>query len=91
MARSDDMHLGDLEQVLWLTPKRILNITLVPDAGALRIEIKGELAGILERCREGANRKPGALSTAGLAKQIKMVAGARNHLYRTRVIALLWR
>jgi len=54
-------------------------IRLVPDAGVLRIEIKGELAGILDLCREANSKKPGSLSTAGLAEQIKMVAGARNH------------
>jgi hypothetical protein len=63
-------------------------IRLVSVDGELRIEIKGELAGILELCQEGAKAKPGSLSTAGLAQQIKMVAGARNHLYRTNVIAL---
>jgi hypothetical protein len=41
-------------------------IRLVPHEGDLRIEIKGELAGILELCQEGASRKPGGLSTAGL-------------------------
>ena len=37
--------------------------------------IQVELAGILELCREGANRKPGSLSTAGLAEQIKWLRG----------------
>jgi hypothetical protein len=55
-------------------------IGLVPDDGELRIEIKGELAGILELCQEGTKREPGGLSTAGLAEQIRMVAGARNRL-----------
>ncbi len=54
-------------------------IRLVPDAGKLRIEIKGELAGILELCREANSKKPGGLSTTGLVEQIKMVAGTRNH------------
>jgi hypothetical protein len=45
-------------------------IRLVPVDGELRIEIKGELAGILELCDAGANQKPGGLSTAGLAEQI---------------------
>jgi hypothetical protein len=49
-------------------------IRLVPADGALRIEIKGELAGVLELCEAGANQKSGGLSTAGLAEQIKMVA-----------------
>ena len=60
-------------------------IRLVPADGELRIEIRGELAGILELCRDADKTKPGGLSTAGLAQQIKMVAGARNHLYRTVV------
>ena len=55
-------------------------IGLVPDDGELPIEIKGELAGILDLCQEGTKREPGGLSTAGLAEQIKMVAGGRNHL-----------
>jgi site-specific DNA recombinase len=50
-------------------------IRLVPVDGKLRVEIKGELAGILELCREADKTKPGGLSTAGLAEQIKMVAG----------------
>src|SRR6516162_6171504 len=56
-------------------------IRLVPVDGELRIQIKGELAGILELCEAGANQKPGGLSTSGLAQQIKMVAGERNQRY----------
>jgi len=55
----------------------IETIRLVPNNGELHVEIKGELAGILELCDAG-NKKPGSLSTAGLSQQIKMVAGARN-------------
>ena len=40
-----------------------------------RIEIRGELAGILELCDMGANQKPGGLSTAGLAEKVEVVAG----------------
>ncbi len=68
----------------------IEQIRLVPDCGELRIEIKGELAGILELCREGTNRKPGGLSTAGLAEQIKMVAGVCNHRQLT-LCTPIWR
>jgi site-specific DNA recombinase len=50
-------------------------IRLAPVDGELRIEIKGELAGILELCQESTKKKPGGLLTAGLAEQIKMVAG----------------
>ena len=53
-------------------------VRLVPEESKLRIEIKGELAGILELCDAGS-KKPGGLSTAGLAEQIKMVAGEGNH------------
>ena len=45
--------------------------------GALRIEIKGELGGILTLCETSETRKPGREGRA-LAEQIKMVAGARN-------------
>jgi hypothetical protein len=48
-------------------------IRLVPEAGALRVELRGELAGILALAAD--SNKPGNLSTAGLAEQIKMVAG----------------
>jgi DNA invertase Pin-like site-specific DNA recombinase len=55
-------------------------IRLVPDGDTLRIDLRGELAGILAIA---ANRnKPGSPSTVGLTKQIKMVAGARNHRER---------
>jgi site-specific DNA recombinase len=51
-------------------------IRLVPDDGKLRIDIYGELAGILAIAAN--TNKPGSLSTDGLSEQIKMVAGARN-------------
>ncbi len=41
--------------------------------GELRIELRGELAGILALAAD--SKKPGGLSAAGLAAQIKMVAG----------------
>jgi hypothetical protein len=58
-------------------------VRLVPSDGELRIEIKGELAGVLELCQQANSKKPGDLSTAGLAEQIKMVAGERNHRHLT--------
>src|SRR5260370_40899214 len=61
------------------TPYLVREIRVVPIDGELRIEIKGVLAGILELCQEGTKRKPGGLSTAGLAEQIQMVAGEGNH------------
>jgi site-specific DNA recombinase len=48
-------------------------IRLVPDKGELRIELKGELAGILALAAD--SKKPGDRGAAGLAEQIKMVAG----------------
>jgi hypothetical protein len=58
-------------------------IRLVPEAAELRVELKGELAGILALASD--SKKPGDLSAAGLAEQIKMVAGTRCHLYRTSI------
>ena len=47
----------------------------MPEDVNLWIEIKGELAGILELCREAISNEPSDLSTAGLAQQIKMFVG----------------
>jgi site-specific DNA recombinase len=66
-------------------------ITLVPDGRVLRIEVRGELAAIL-RMAQGAEGARGAGGNAdALAMQIKRVAGARNHLCRTRFHALAGR
>ncbi len=48
-------------------------VRVIPDANGLSIELRGELAGILNLCREG--RKPDQNGRAH-AEQIKMVAGA---------------
>ena len=53
-------------------------IRLVPESGALKIELRGELAGILALASESTKAR--GLSTSGLAEQIKMVAGTRNCL-----------
>jgi len=69
--------LGDERENHLAAIRRLLQRVLPALAGhdaALRIEIKGELAGVLELCEAGANQKSGGLSTAGLAEQIKMVA-----------------
>jgi site-specific DNA recombinase len=50
-------------------------IILTPENGTLRLDIEGELAGILALCQAARAKEPGSLSTAELAKQIKMVAG----------------
>ena len=48
----------------------------------LRVEVRGELAGILALA---GSKKPAAELRDGL-EQIKVVAGARNHLCRTSVL-----
>jgi site-specific DNA recombinase len=53
-------------------------IRLMPDKDRLNIELRGELAGILALAMD--RKKPGDLSAAGQAQQIKMVAGTRNCL-----------
>jgi hypothetical protein len=50
-------------------------IVLVPEGEELRIEIHGELAGILELCQH--SKTPGRSRAS--AEQIKVVAGAHNH------------
>ncbi len=53
-------------------------ITLTPGNGDLRIDLKGELAGILSLC--SGNKKPAGFKTSN-PEQIKAVAGARNQRY----------
>ncbi len=68
----------------------IEEVRLVPENGELRVEIRGALAGIL--ALSAPNNKTARVGTDGsvsvLLSQIKLVAGARYHLYRTRLIAL---
>ncbi len=45
----------------------------MPENGELRIELRGALAGILGLAAD--SKKPGGRRAAGLAEQIKMVAG----------------
>jgi len=52
----------------------IETITLVPEDGTLRVEIRGELASILSLSAAGC-AAPGVAPTAALAQQVKMVAG----------------
>jgi site-specific DNA recombinase len=56
-------------------------IIFTPVDGKLEIELRGDLAGILAMSEAGS---AGAFSPKEKALQIKMVAGARSHLYRTR-------
>jgi len=53
-------------------------ILLEPDGDRLKITLKGDLAGILSAARD-SKRSP---ETGDLMLQIKLVAGARNQLYR---------
>jgi DNA invertase Pin-like site-specific DNA recombinase len=57
----------------------IEEIRLVPENGKLRVELYGELAALLNL----ANGHP---RSKGTGVQITLVAGARNHLYRTRFL-----
>jgi hypothetical protein len=57
-------------------------IMLTPSHGKLKIELRGDLAGILALSEAS---KGNTFSANEKALQIKMVAGARSHLYRTRL------
>jgi len=57
-------------------------VILMPVDGELEIELRGDLASILALSKTGKNK---AFSATEKALQIKMVAGARSHLYRTRL------
>ncbi len=61
-------------------------VHLVPENGELRIDLRGELAGILNLC--DSKKKP-ASSYEARAQQIKMVAGARYQPFRTPVSAFI--
>jgi DNA invertase Pin-like site-specific DNA recombinase len=74
----------DASQAMDLIRSMIERIVLHPQGSrkALKIELFGELANILSAC-EGAQKKnaPGSKASGRLS----VVAGARNHLYRTTV------
>ena len=53
-------------------------IRLVPENGKLRVKLYGELAALLNLANEHPRSK-------GTGVQITLVAGARSHLYRTRL------
>ncbi|MEI6560385.1 MAG: recombinase family protein, partial [Rhodospirillaceae bacterium] len=80
-------HGTERERAFELIRSLIEEVRLVPTDGTLRVELRGELAGILELCGNG-NKKPGTISGTGLIEQIKLVAGARCNLYRTMPIRL---
>ena len=66
-------HPETRDEAFELIRSLIEEIRLVPDAGKLQIELRGELAGILALSADST--KPGSRGAAGLAEQIKMVAG----------------
>ena len=67
---------GDAAEARELMRGLVETITLVPEAGALRIKVRGELGAILrlaEGARHGKRLSGGA---EALVEQMKMVAGA---------------
>ncbi len=60
----------------------IQSIRLIPQDGALATEIGGDLAGLLAIA--STNENPAAGGASG-ACQFEVVAGARNHLFRTHL------
>ena len=74
------------EEAMEIIRSLIDKVVLTPVDGELRIDLHGELAGILALSEEGS-KKP-ASPPEKRAEQIKVVAGACSHLYRT---SLRWR
>jgi len=74
---------GSRDQAFELIRSLVDKVVLTPVDGELRIDLYGELAGILSMCQDGKTPRRG--SARALAEQIKLVAGACNHLYRTFV------
>jgi DNA invertase Pin-like site-specific DNA recombinase len=58
-------------------------VRLIPEGGQLRVSLRGELAGILGLCEaaEAAKKPKAGGDAAGLAEQVKMVAGAGYQRY----------
>jgi len=74
---------GTRSEAFELIRSLIDEIRLVPEDRKLRVELRGELAGILALAAD--TKKLGNENAAGLAEQIKMIAGTRNHLYRRQI------
>jgi len=80
-----DPAVGELHfegSALWIEATEALRglidaIVLIPDQGALRIELKGNLAAMLSAATN-AKRSP---ETGDLSLQVQMVAGACSHRY----------
>jgi site-specific DNA recombinase len=78
---------GTRDKAFELIRSLIDEIRLVPENGELQVELRGELAGIMALAAD--SKKPGGREVTGLAEQIKMVAGARNHRqFRLPAIAI---
>jgi site-specific DNA recombinase len=65
---------GSRDQAFELIRSLVDKVVLTPVEGQLRINLYGELAGILTLCREGGTPRRG--DAEALAEQIKVVAGA---------------
>ena len=63
-------------------------VRLISEDGQLRVELRGALAGILALANNNKNHLRVAAdgSVSVLTEQMNLVAGARNHLYRTRLV-----
>jgi hypothetical protein len=59
-------------------------IRVVPEAGRLRIDLKGDLAGILAAAANSKKPATGGDGLGSFAEQVKLVAGARYPLCRNR-------
>ena len=73
MPRAHTELLGNRHEAFEMIHSLIDEIRLVPEGGALKIELRGELAGILALAADSI--KAQGLSTSGLAEHIKLVAG----------------
>jgi hypothetical protein len=66
---------GERHEAMDLIRSVISKLRLIPEDGGLQFELHGELAGILALC-EAKSSKARQGDLAGLAEQIKLVAGA---------------
>ena len=79
------LEAGDGAEARELVRGLVERVTLHPEGDGQRVEVRGELAAILSLA-QGAKRAGGGVgSVAVLCEQIKLVAGAGYHLYRTRL------
>ena len=74
----------DAAQARELVRSLVDEIVMVPEAGQLRIEVRGALAAILS-ISAAANAKSPSVTAEALASQIKLVAGTRFELMTFRL------